>query len=61
VTFSVTGSDITFNWGPGQYTLLWATDVNGPYTNKITGVTSPYTLTNAIDSNAQKFFKLQIQ
>lgn len=61
LNFSVTGADMTFTWGPGQYTLLWANDVNGPYTNTITGVTSPFTLTNAIDSHAQKFFKLQVQ
>jgi hypothetical protein len=61
VSFAVSGADITFSWGPGQYTLVWATDVNGPYTNKITGVTSPFTLNNAIDSNAQKFFKLQVE
>src|SRR6267142_281058 len=54
------GTNITFSWGPGQYTLVWATDVLGPYTNKITGVLSPYTFTNAI-SAPQRFFRLQVQ
>jgi hypothetical protein len=60
--FSVSdGTNITFNWGPGQYALAWATNVNGPYTNKITGVLSPFTLTNAISSEPQKYFRLQVQ
>jgi len=61
VNLSVSGPNLTFSWGPGQYNLLWATNVNGPYTNQIFGVTSPFTLNNAIDSNRQKFFKLQVQ
>ncbi len=60
--FSVSdGTNITFTWGPGQYTLLWATNVTGPYTNKITGVLSPFTLTNAISTAGQKYFRLQVQ
>jgi len=55
------GTNINFSWGPGTYTIAWATNVTGPYSNKITGVISPYTLTNAIDSTAQKFFRLQVQ
>jgi hypothetical protein len=60
--FSVSdGTNITFNWGPGQYRLVWATNVTGPYTNQITGVLSPFTFTNAISSAAQKYFRLQVQ
>src|SRR5204863_1549728 len=44
VDLSVSGANLTFSWGPGQYKLLWATNVNGPYTNQIFGVTSPFTL-----------------
>lgn len=55
------GTNITFTWGAGQYTLAWATNVVGPYTNKIVGVTSPYTFTNAINSVPQKYFRLQVQ
>jgi PA14 domain len=53
------GTNIVFNWGPGQYTLAWATNVVGPYTNKILGVVSPYTL--KIGSEPQRFFRLQVQ
>jgi hypothetical protein len=53
------GTNIVFNWGPGQYTLAWATNVVGPYTNKIVGVVSPYTL--KIGSEPQRYFRLQVQ
>jgi hypothetical protein len=58
--FSISnGTNIVFNWGPGQYTLAWATNVLGPYTNKILGVTSPYTL--KIGPEPQRYFRLQVQ
>jgi hypothetical protein len=56
---AVDNTSLIFNWGPGQYTLVWATTVEGPYTNKILGVTSPYT--NAITPGATKFFRLEVQ
>jgi hypothetical protein len=52
-------TNLIFNWGPGTYSLVWATNVTGPYTNAINGVTSPYT--NVIGSEPQKFFRLQVQ
>lgn len=52
------GTNLVFNWGPGTYTLVWATNVTGPYTNRINGVTSPYT--NIIGSEPAKFFRLQL-
>jgi hypothetical protein len=52
-------TNLIFNWGPGQYTIVWATNVTGPYTNKILGATSPYT--NVITPGATKFFRLQVQ
>jgi hypothetical protein len=53
------GTNLVFNWGPGTYTIAWATDVLGPYTNKINAVISPYTL--KIGSEPQRFFRLQVQ
>lgn len=50
---------LVFNWGVGTYNLTWATNVAGPYTNVIYGVTSPYT--NAIGHEPQKYFRLQVQ
>jgi len=55
------GTNIVFNWGVGQGTIVWSTNVLGPYTNKVNGVVSPYTFTNAIGGPAQKFFRLQLQ
>jgi hypothetical protein len=53
------GTNLVFNWGPGTYTIAWATNVLGPYTNKINAVISPYTLT--IGSEPQRYFRLQAQ
>ena len=53
------GTNLVFKWGPGTYTIAWATNVLGPYTNKINAVISPYTLT--IGSEPQRFFRLQVQ
>jgi len=50
---------LVFSWGPGQYSLVWATNVDGPYTNKILGATSPWTI--VIGSETAKFFRLQVQ
>jgi hypothetical protein len=52
-------TNLVFNWGPGTYTIAWATNVLGPYTNKINAVISPYTVT--IGSEPQRFFRLQVQ
>lgn len=52
-------SHITFNWGVGTYNLAWATNILGPYTNIIYGVTSPHTET--IGSEPQKYFRLLVQ
>ena len=54
-------TNIVFSWGPGQGSIVWSTNVLGPYTNRVYGVTSPYTFTNAIGGPAQKFFRLQLQ
>ncbi|HEX5221018.1 MAG TPA: PA14 domain-containing protein [Verrucomicrobiae bacterium] len=51
------GTNLVFNWGPGTYSLVWATNVAGPYTNRINGVVSPHTI--VIGSEPQKFFRLQ--
>ncbi len=60
VTFSVNqGTNLVLNWGPGNYTLVWSTDVAGPYNNKILGAVSPYTI--IIGSEPQRFFKVQVQ
>jgi hypothetical protein len=55
------GTNIVFSWGVGQGSIVWSTNVLGPYTNRVFGVTSPYTFTNAIGGPAQKFFRLQLQ
>ena len=55
------GTNIVFSWGVGQGSIAWSTNVLGPYTNKVNGVVSPYTFTNAIGGPAQKFFRLQLQ
>jgi PA14 domain len=52
-------TNLVFNWGAGTYTIAWATNVLGPYTNKINAVISPYTLT--IGSEPQRYFRLQVQ
>jgi hypothetical protein len=53
------GTNLVFNWGPGTYTIAWATNVLGPYTNKINAVISPYIL--KIGSEPQRYFRLQVQ
>jgi len=53
------GTNLVFTWGPGTHTIAWATDVLGPYTNKINAVISPYTL--KIGSEPQRYFRLQVQ
>jgi hypothetical protein len=59
-TFSVANkTNLVFNWGAGTFNLVWATNVNGPYTNVIVGVASPYT--NIIGKEPAKFFRLQTQ
>jgi hypothetical protein len=60
--FSFTQPDAThlqFNWGVGQYNVIWAANVTGPYTNIIYGVTSPFTI--PIGSEPQQYFRLQIE
>lgn len=60
--FTFTKPDAThlqFNWGVGTYNLAWATNVTGPYTNLIYGVTSPYTVT--IGAEPTKFFRLKVE
>lgn len=60
--FTFTKLDAThlqFNWGVGTYNLAWATNVTGPYTNLIYGVTSPYT--NTIGPEPTKFFRLKVE
>jgi len=52
------GTNPVFKWGPGTCTLVWATNVTGPYTNRIDGVTSPHT--NLIGSEPEKYFRLQV-
>jgi hypothetical protein len=52
-------TNLVFNWGAGTYTIAWATNVLGPYTNRINAVISPYTLT--IGSEPQRYFRLQVQ
>lgn len=60
LTFSVNqGTNLVFNWGPGSYTLTWATNVAGPYTNKLTGVTSPCAI--IMGSDPARFYRLQVQ
>ncbi len=53
------GTNLVFNWGPGSANLVWASNVEGPYTNVIYDVTSPWTVT--LDSAAARFFRLQVQ
>jgi hypothetical protein len=53
------GTNLVFNWGPGTYTIAWATNVLGPYNNKINAVVSPYTV--PIGSDPQRYFRLQAQ
>jgi hypothetical protein len=60
--FTYTKPDAThlqFSWGAGTYNLAWATNVTGPYTNLIYGVTSPYT--NTIGPEPTKFFRLKVE
>jgi len=52
------GTNLVFNWGPGTYSLAWATNVAGPYTNRINAAVSPYT--NVIGLEPQKYFRLQV-
>ncbi len=60
LTFTVNNkTNLIFNWGIGTFNVVWATNVNGPYTNVIVGAISP--LTNRIGSEPAKFFRLQTQ
>ena len=62
MSFSVANStNLVFNWPVGTYSLTWATNVTGPYTNvAYTGV-GPYTYTNAFGPQPAKFFRLRSQ
>jgi len=53
------GTNLVFNWGPGSANLVWASNVEGPYTNVIYGVTSPWTVT--VDPASARFFRLQLR
>jgi hypothetical protein len=65
LTWSVSGSDLVFNWPGTYYALYWATNVIplADYTNVVyngTGL-SPYTFINAFGPEPQKFFILKSQ
>jgi hypothetical protein len=62
MSFSVANStNLVFNWPVGTYSLIWATNVTGPYTTvAYTGV-GPYTYTNAFGPQPAKFFRLRSQ
>ena len=62
MSFSVANStNLVFSWPLGTYSLIWATNVTGPYTNvAYTGV-GPYTYTNAFGPQPAKFFRLRSQ
>jgi hypothetical protein len=60
VSFSVVDTNLLLNWGPGMYNVAWAADVNGPYSNIIYGVVSPYTI--PLDPAAsQRFYRLLVE
>jgi hypothetical protein len=60
LSFGVADStNLVFNWPVGPYSLTWATNVTGPYTNVAYGGVGPFTYTNAFGPQPAKFFRLQ--
>jgi hypothetical protein len=55
------GTNLVLNFGPGSFTLQSAANVTGPYSTIAYGVLSPFTVTNAIGSGPQMFYRLKVQ
>jgi hypothetical protein len=55
------GTNLVFSWPVGSYSLTWATNVTGLYTNVLYSGVGPYTYTNAFGPQPEKFFRLQSQ
>jgi hypothetical protein len=54
-------TNLVFSWQVGSYSLMWATNVTGPYTNLLYSGVGTYTYTNAFGPQPAKFFRLQTQ
>ena len=58
LSYSQTGSQLTFTWPVGSYNLYWSTNVTGLYTNLVYSGPSPAVIPLGIGPEPSRYYRL---